>query len=160
MFSFLFLSASFCVSAQEKTVKGKVTDSDTNDGLPGVSILVKGTNRGTTTDATLSELFLDGAAQRMVVPNNSTWSFDALVTCRAADGTSAAYHILGEIKNNSGTVTLGGALTKTVLARDVAALDATVIPDNPNAALVLKVTGLAATSIRWVASVRTVEVNY
>src|SRR5882762_8472001 len=51
MFSFLFLSASFCVSAQEKTVKGKVTDSDTNDGLPGVSILVKGTNRGTTTDA-------------------------------------------------------------------------------------------------------------
>jgi len=50
MFSLLFLSASFCVSAQDKTVKGKVTDGDTNESLPGVSILVKGTNRGTTTD--------------------------------------------------------------------------------------------------------------
>jgi TonB-linked SusC/RagA family outer membrane protein len=50
MFSFLLLSASFIVSAQDKTVKGKVTDGDTKESLPGVSILVKGTNRGTTTD--------------------------------------------------------------------------------------------------------------
>lgn len=32
------------------TVKGKVTDGDTEEALPGVSILIKGTSTGTTTD--------------------------------------------------------------------------------------------------------------
>src|SRR5882762_3689970 len=50
LFSSLFLFSFFFVSAQEKTIKGKVTDGDTKESLPGVSILVKGTNRGTTTD--------------------------------------------------------------------------------------------------------------
>ena len=34
----------------EKNVKGKVTDALSGDGLPGVSITIKGTTRGTTTD--------------------------------------------------------------------------------------------------------------
>ncbi len=36
--------------AQNRTVKGKVTDADTNEGIPGVSVSVKGTTSGTTTD--------------------------------------------------------------------------------------------------------------
>ncbi len=51
MFIFLFLSASFYAFAQERSVKGKVMDSETNEKLPGVNILVKGTTTGTTTDA-------------------------------------------------------------------------------------------------------------
>src|ERR1700704_3557348 len=51
LFGSLFLFSFFFVSAQEKTIKGKVTDGDTKESLPGVSILVKGTNRGTATDA-------------------------------------------------------------------------------------------------------------
>ncbi|MDB5260881.1 MAG: TonB-dependent receptor plug [Adhaeribacter sp.] len=39
------------VYAQGKSVSGKVTDSTTGDALPGVSILVKGTNQGSVTDA-------------------------------------------------------------------------------------------------------------
>ncbi len=35
----------------EQTVKGKVTEADKNEGLPGVSVLIKGTTKGTTTDA-------------------------------------------------------------------------------------------------------------
>jgi iron complex outermembrane receptor protein len=38
--------------AQDKTVTGKVTDSGDGSGLPGVSVSVKGTNKGTQTDAT------------------------------------------------------------------------------------------------------------
>jgi TonB-dependent starch-binding outer membrane protein SusC len=34
----------------EKNVKGKVTDALSGDGLPGVSITIRGTTRGTTTD--------------------------------------------------------------------------------------------------------------
>lgn len=33
-----------------QTITGKVTDSEKGDGLPGVSIAIKGTHRGTTTD--------------------------------------------------------------------------------------------------------------
>ena len=36
--------------AQEKSITGKVTDLDTNEPLPGVNILVKGTTQGTVTD--------------------------------------------------------------------------------------------------------------
>lgn len=47
------LSLLFClpVLAQDITVSGQVTSSDDNSSLPGVSVQVKGTNRGTTTDA-------------------------------------------------------------------------------------------------------------
>ncbi|GAB3181029.1 SusC/RagA family TonB-linked outer membrane protein [Telluribacter humicola] len=37
-------------TAIERTVKGKVTDKTSGEGLPGVNVVVKGTNMGTTTD--------------------------------------------------------------------------------------------------------------
>src|SRR5689334_21314553 len=40
----------FSLHAQQRTVTGKVTDSSDGSPLPGVSILVKGTNNGTTSD--------------------------------------------------------------------------------------------------------------
>jgi TonB-dependent starch-binding outer membrane protein SusC len=50
---FLFLVALFTVvsvSAQQKTVTGSVTDSESGEPLPGVTIAVKGTTRGTITN--------------------------------------------------------------------------------------------------------------
>ncbi|MDP4204518.1 MAG: TonB-dependent receptor [Bacteroidota bacterium] len=44
---FLFVQIGF---AQELTISGKVTDKATGESLPGVSILLKGTTRGTVTD--------------------------------------------------------------------------------------------------------------
>lgn len=38
-------------NAQERTVTGKVTDSSDGSGLPGVSVIIKGTSRGTATDS-------------------------------------------------------------------------------------------------------------
>jgi hypothetical protein len=116
--------------------------------------------RNVTSDATQTELFLDGVSQRMKVALNSTWAFDILLTGRASGGNSAAFTIRGVIKNNSGTTTLVGSITKTILAADVPAWDATVTADNVNSALSVRVTGAAATSIRWAASVRTTEVGY
>jgi TonB-linked SusC/RagA family outer membrane protein len=40
----------FVANAQESQITGKISDA-TGEGLPGASILIKGTNRGTTTDA-------------------------------------------------------------------------------------------------------------
>ncbi|MFD1000770.1 SusC/RagA family TonB-linked outer membrane protein [Ohtaekwangia kribbensis] len=45
------LYASIPLFAQNITVKGKITSQDDGAGLPGVSIVVKGTSIGTTTDA-------------------------------------------------------------------------------------------------------------
>jgi hypothetical protein len=116
--------------------------------------------RGTTTDATTNELFLDGASLRLVVPTNSTWAFDALITARAPGGNSAGYQVRGVIKNNAGTASLVGAVTKSVLGQDVDPWDATVVADNTNQALSVRVSGGPGTTIRWVASVRTTEVGY
>lgn len=49
--------------AQGKTVSGKVTDSKDGSPVAGASVTVKGTNRGTTTDAT--------GAFRITVDNNN-----------------------------------------------------------------------------------------
>jgi outer membrane receptor for ferrienterochelin and colicins len=37
--------------AQEKSLRGRVVDAETDEGLPGVNILIKGTNKGVATDA-------------------------------------------------------------------------------------------------------------
>jgi TonB-linked SusC/RagA family outer membrane protein len=54
-------------SMQQKTIKGKVIDSDTQEALPGVNVLVKGTTLGKITDVN-GEFSLD-------IPND-----DAIVT--------------------------------------------------------------------------------
>jgi TonB-linked SusC/RagA family outer membrane protein len=47
----LFLTLLTFTAFAQKRVTGTVKDNETNTGLPGVSILVKGTTRGTVTDA-------------------------------------------------------------------------------------------------------------
>jgi TonB-linked SusC/RagA family outer membrane protein len=47
----LLLLGSGLAIAQDATVIGRVTSADDGSGLPGVSIIVKGTSRGTTSDA-------------------------------------------------------------------------------------------------------------
>ena len=41
---------SFAVMAQGKKITGKVTSSDDGSGLPGVTVQVKGTSKGSQTD--------------------------------------------------------------------------------------------------------------
>ncbi len=66
----ILLSVLHCTAvwAQEIQVNGKVTTADDNVSLPGVSIMVKGTNIGTSTDA-------DGNYSLNVPDGNSTLVF-------------------------------------------------------------------------------------
>jgi TonB-linked SusC/RagA family outer membrane protein len=50
--SVLFFGLAIQTFAQDRQITGKVTSSEDGSPLPGVSIAVKGTSRGTTTDAT------------------------------------------------------------------------------------------------------------
>ena len=52
-FMMLLMGVAFTATsifAQGRKVSGKVTDSGDNSGLPGVSVVVKGTSKGVTTD--------------------------------------------------------------------------------------------------------------
>lgn len=76
------------VAAQEKTVTGKVTDEKDGTPLPGVSVTVKGTNTGTTTNA-------DGTF-RIVVPSSSkalVFSFVNFSTVEITMGTRSSLSI-------------------------------------------------------------------
>jgi hypothetical protein len=126
--------------------------------------------RNVSTDSVQTNLYLDGGSSpiiglpassyRIIVPTNSTWTFEALVTGRATDGTSAAFRIAGAIKNNAGTTSIMGSPTKTIVAADDPSWDATAVADVSKQALVIQVIGANGTTIRWVASVRTSEVVF
>ncbi len=50
LLTLLLISLSIYVSAQTGTISGKITDGDTYGPLPGASILIKGTTKGTISD--------------------------------------------------------------------------------------------------------------
>jgi hypothetical protein len=115
--------------------------------------------RTTTTNNAQTELFLDGQLERMVVPTNSTWSFDIQITGRTTNGSSAVYQIRGGIRNNGGTTSQIG-VTDVFTRKDVVAWDAVALADAVNNALVVKVTGVNGSTIRWVSVVHTAEVVF
>jgi hypothetical protein len=116
--------------------------------------------RSATSDATETELFLDGVSQRITLVSSRTLSFDILIVAHSSGGASAGYRITGLIENVAGTTTFVGTQPLTVLGEDAPVWNVTVVADNANDALEIKVTGAAGTNIRWVASVRTVEVSW
>jgi TonB-dependent starch-binding outer membrane protein SusC len=51
VFFLLFLGASLAGFSQDRRITGRVLDAETNNALPGVNVLIKGTTKGVTTDA-------------------------------------------------------------------------------------------------------------
>ena len=83
----LLLICPMLVQAQ-RIVSGKVTDSETGDNLPGVNIIVKGTNGGTTTDS-------NGSYQLNVPDENATlvFSFIGYVSTESVVGNQTAINL-------------------------------------------------------------------
>jgi hypothetical protein len=116
--------------------------------------------RRTTTDATPTTLYLDGSVRHLTVAVSRTLTFDVLVVARSDGGDSAGYQVRGVIENDGGATSFIGTPTVTVLGEDVGAWDVSVVADTGNDALIVQVTGTASATIRWVATVRTVEVAW
>jgi len=121
--------------------------------------------RGSTTNATFTEIFLDGSSTKMVVPDDTFWAFDALIVARLGSlQASAAYNVFGCIDNESGTVALVGSVQKGTPIEDNPAgtdWDVQFTADDANNSLKLEVKGGAALggTVRWVASVRVSQVT-
>ena len=72
LLSGIMLLLSIQIFAQDRTVSGKVTSSDDGSGIPGASVAVKGTSKGTSTD-------MDGN-YKITVGNSAVLVFSAVGT--------------------------------------------------------------------------------
>jgi hypothetical protein len=133
----------------------------------GDSQAVRYVHRRETTNATPAGLGADGAApaatSAIVLPNNSTYRFTANVAARTSAGVSYTVRLTGAIERgaNAAATAIVGAVTQDVVEdAGAAAWDATAIANTTLGSLEIQVTGEAATTIRWVAQVETVEVVY
>ena len=115
--------------------------------------------RATTTDATPTEILLDSFFPVSVAAGR-TVAFQIQVAARSDAGETAGYEFSGVIENVGGTTALVGSPVVTMLAEDDAAWEVTVAADDATDSLSVVATGEAATTIRWVAAVRTAEVAF
>ena len=115
--------------------------------------------RGTTTNATETELFYN-TSDRIPVGTNTTVYYTVDIVARRTDATGegAAFQLKGIADNFSGTVANIGLIYEVIVARDDSNYSVDAGADDTNDAIYVKVTGVAAKTIRWVAYVRTVEV--
>ncbi|WP_421871692.1 SusC/RagA family TonB-linked outer membrane protein [Marinoscillum sp.] len=90
--------------AQDRTLSGKVTDGDTGEGLPGATILVKGTDNGTITDI--------NGNYSITIPS---WQGDAVIT------VSFVGFVTQEIQLN------GQTQLDVTMSTDIAALEEVVV---------------------------------
>ena len=128
----------------------------TGDGQTSVFTLYAETD-----NAVPKAMALDkAAALPLSVPGGQTMSFDILVAARSSTGQSAGYQIRGVIKNIGGATSLVGVPLVTLLGEDVAGWDVAVKANDQFDFLQVEVTGAAATTIRWIATVRTAEVKF
>lgn len=89
VFALFTMTLSFEVSAQQRVITGKVISDEDNQGLPGATVLVKGTTVGTTTD-------LDGNYS-IVVPQGSNvliYSFVGLKTTEESIGNRSVINVI------------------------------------------------------------------
>jgi hypothetical protein len=117
--------------------------------------------RNKTTNATATELFLNGSTLRLTVPSGKVMS--GIINCTGvkSDGSAVAHYVREfSIKNVAGTTTLVGSNTIGTDTEDNASTDISVTANDTNDAINISVTGIASETWRWVASVDAVEVAY
>ena len=127
----------------DQTITGRVTDGTTNNGLPGVSVVVKGTSRGTTTDS-------DGN-YRVNVPDQNTgatltlvFSFIGYATQEVPVGNRTAVNVTlaNDDKSLNEVVVVGyGTQNRRELTSSVASIQTQSIKDQPVTNIVEGLTG-------------------
>jgi hypothetical protein len=121
--------------------------------------------RAITVNGIQTEAFLDGTngVERLVLPDDSTWTFTATVTAHRTDvgDGHAGYKIQGVVYRKAGanTITFQGAPTKTVLAESNIPWDINITTDTTNGSINAFVTGQTGKTIRWAILFETLEVT-
>jgi len=121
--------------------------------------------RISTSDATPTDLYLDGSGERLVLKNQSAWAFKGIIVGIRVPGTQEArmWEIEGLIRRD----TTAGSTTMvfnnvTLLGGDAGTTGwgtPTLAADTTNGALQIQVTGASSESIRWTALVDYVDIG-
>jgi hypothetical protein len=123
--------------------------------------------RWATTTATAAVMTSNNASastdNQVILPNDSTFIFSGQLVARntGSDTDSMVWEFSGGIRRGtfSSTTTLIGTPIITLIASDGSAWTVALTADTTNGGLAVTVTGEAAKTIRWVATVRTTEVT-
>jgi hypothetical protein len=127
--------------------------------------------RVATSGATATNVWLDGSSLRVTIPANTYWKANVhVVAMTAVSGASYAsferkVSIWRGVLASTTTLPTGGAQTIGTDDGSNAGLPPTgwavaITADTTNGALDIKVTGAAATNIRWVVKVEFTEVSF
>lgn len=124
IFSFL----SWCSLAQQRAVHGKVTSADDGTGQPGVNVVVKGTPRGTVTDAN-GQYTIDAAPDDILV-----FTFIGMLPQEITVGTRELIDVAmaADIRELSEVVVVGyGTEQKRLMTEAVGVVKSDAIKDLP-----------------------------
>jgi len=95
LLTFLFFIGGMVANAQTRTFSGKVTSADDGMGIPGATVVVKGTTQGTTTDLDgLYSLDVDPSAEVLV------FSFVGMATVEIELGNSTNIDVVMETESH------------------------------------------------------------
>jgi hypothetical protein len=118
------------------------------------------TARQKTTTNTATELFLDGASERMTIPSGKAMHATVNIIGIKSDGSATAVYLRQvAIRNVAGTTSLVGSVN-TIGSDTAAGTSISITADDTNDALKIEVTGITSETWRWVARVEGVEVAY
>ena len=149
-----------------KYAYGVFTSGTAGDSQGGYMVLAI-----STTDATATKLGSDGGAggatNQVILANNQAMVVTGSILCRqkVADSDKASGWTFSAVIRrgaNAGTTTLVAAVTPVLVAQDVslATTAVSVTADTTNGGLSITVTGIAATNLRWIATVNSSEMVY
>lgn len=154
------------VGATNRSIVGNTSITSGQTDTSGDAQLGLYVLRAKTTNATATVLTANNSAvsttNQVVLPNNATYGYRATVSARdTSTGDSSIWEIKGGIKRvaNAASTVLVGTPVIDLLGQDAGASTwvLAVTADTTNGALALTVTGVAATTIKWTASIRTTE---
>lgn len=121
--------------------------------------------RATTTNATTTTLTADGAAVGaatvLVLPNNSHVAGLVTITARDSAGNSASWLLFTRVSRGANAASTAVDYQTTVasdLSATLATATAVIAADTTQGALIVSVTGIAATTIDWVADPATLQI--
>ena len=120
--------------------------------------------RRTTTNATANQvLYLDASAARLTLPAKTTWTFEVKLSAyNDTDSVGAGWIYRGVIKRDGSdnTSLVGSLIEENWKDTAMNSASSSIVADDANEALEIRVTGLASKNIRWVAVVDISQVSY
>jgi hypothetical protein len=104
-----------------------------------------------------------GTLNQVILPNNSTYAFTGTIVAqqsKAQGSATAAWKIEGLITRGANAAATTLVASTVTAISNVPAWTLALSADTTNGGLAVTATGAAATNIRWVATIETVEVTY